>query len=167
MLTTNSSLKELTVPFIPVMTFDEITAVKDFRKIKKPVVVSNHSSQVDLTMPQISNTHSPDKNKKDHKHLEHQGSINCHLDVVNPIFEGLIDRKKAQWYNDMRHDITYLAHDNVKQKALFDKFMKKNNLEVEHKESVYQNKVKSKYQYIQNKINKTEHQIEKSVSLTN
>jgi hypothetical protein len=50
MLTTNSSLKELTVPFIPVMTFDEITAVKDFRKIKKPVVVSNHSSQVDLLM---------------------------------------------------------------------------------------------------------------------
>ena len=125
MLNKNSSNKELTVPYIPVMTFDEITAVKDFRKIKKEPIVSARSSQANDKMPQISNTHSPDKLKKDL--LGHQNSINCHLDIVNPLFEGLADRKTAKWYNDMRRDITYLDHDNEKQNALFDRFMKRNH----------------------------------------
>jgi hypothetical protein len=57
----NNSNKELTVPYIPVMTFDEIVAVKDFRKKKDTPKESARSSQ-DGKMPLLSNA-SPDKNK--------------------------------------------------------------------------------------------------------
>ena len=41
----NNSNKELTVPYIPVMTFDEIVAVKDFRNKKDtPPKESAHTS---------------------------------------------------------------------------------------------------------------------------
>jgi hypothetical protein len=92
----NNSNKELTVPYIPVMTFDEITAVKDFRNKKDTPKVSVHSSH-EGQMPMLSS--SPDKNNKaispNKKHKDDPACSTNHPDIINPVFGAMAGREVA------------------------------------------------------------------------
>ena len=109
---TNSS-QELTVPHIPVMTFDEIVAVKDFRKKKEPPLGSAHSSDADK-MPAINNGTSPDKTKSTSpvKRDLQSNHLNSYTDITDQVFGALANKETAQRYIDIRREITYLDHDN-------------------------------------------------------
>ena len=72
------------------MTFDEIVAVKDFRKKKELPIGSAHSSDADK-MPAINNGTSPDKTKSTSpvKRDLQSNHLNSYTDITDQVFGDL------------------------------------------------------------------------------